>query len=1503
MNPLPTAGFWLQALGSLALQCAAVLAIAGAAQCLLRSPRWRHATWLAALTVLALVLVNSLAGWDGRIAGWWAQPVKPAPHFIVRNNLPVGTDASFAAAADAELRAALDSAVSEPVAAPTVLTGVWWPAWVWLTGSLLVAVWSALPRVWLAVVLRRSRLNQPVEGPRRIALIAERLGLRQSVRLYASPKLAGPIAFGVLRPSVGVPTDFWTRHSRAEQDAMLAHELAHLAARDPLWLALADTLTALLWWHPLVWWGRRQFRTASEAAADEASLVIEGGPAVLAGCLVALAAQWQRRGVLGLLGMAGFRSGLGRRVENLLRLKPTAPGRLRPSRWQRLLFALGSVAALAAAITVPFWVLPVQSAQRPSLLAVISEALTPTPVAQNDTTVSPTLPPPAIVADSQPDAAGQAATESRSAELTVQLPPVPGMDPKTVRVVSMDALTRRLYALDRFSRVKCEPVGDDQVRVLLTERAGLAGSTNTLAELMPILKRLVEQPGQLAFRRVHPQSDSLVSQGVLPDGYEVMSEASGPNRPARRHLVARDAFPGVGSTNLQETGVARDPISGEPRIQISFDWVGAKAFWELTQASVGNQIAVVLDGALLSAPRVNEPIKGGNCEISGGLTEIEVALMVSCLRYPLPGAPTVLEVVMPLRSAAAPSAAPDAVYATNAVGHISFLQPDPQAAAALAQDAKLLYEQGKLDEAKAKASEALKLDPGNLIAAHYLDSAKRDLPPERMVEVEKAWNPPKTFDVRTSALTTVRWSAELLRPLWRELERTKSASAVSDQPIELLRERFAAAGASFSGTNTLSPASDTTFSGFQNAEGKALLLDTRTGNLTIRTTPSEYSLIERILDPSGTLVMDAKLLYELGKLDEAKAKATEALKLDPGNQAAEYYLNLVREAEAAQARRGHERGDPAPLAHPTRPLQVGSSATADLDDSLKAALRANGKSEAEIATLRGVAQALTASGQVTEAERVIAIALGRDDATRRVRIEPPAENARAATTPPDPLFTRTYRVNPNLINERLGGGASATNAATAKALLRLFSAAGVDFGETNVLDPASGLLGSLPGTADLPVFQGPSRRALFFKDRVGLLLVRATLSELDAIEQLLEVLNASPPQVMIEAKFVEITDDGSQSSNFDWFLGTVPMNTNAMSVTNATGASNTVVFSPEFLAYFGGRGVEEVTRAQQLLNSSTGQVATVTGIMTDPQFREVTAALEGSGTNAVQEHRGDQLSWPGRDATNAGNIKVNAALGTSLRGVLTDAQFRVAMRALEGRFGVDVLSAPKVTTLSGRQAQIQMVDIRSIITGINPNALTDSGVTPSTNASPSLTAQTKGKTGWVPAVAPTTNAVPFTTSQVPVGPTLDVIPTVAADGYTIQLTVIPTVTEFLGYDEPPKGARVEVQTGEGAKPVAVPLPRFRVRQMHTQAQIWDGQTLVLGGFPVEETRRTKDKVPVLGDIPLMGRLFRSESQQSVRKTLLVFVTATIVDPAGNRVHTADSGQLYAPGGATPKPAQ
>ena len=150
---------------------------------------------------------------------------------------------------------------------------------------------------------------------------------------------------------------------------------------------------------------------------------------------------------------------------------------------------------------------------------------------------------------------------------------------------------------------------------------------------------------------------------------------------------------------------------------------------------------------------------------------------------------------------------------------------------------------------------------------------------------------------------------------------------------------------------------------------------------------------------------------------------------------------------------------------------------------------------------------------------------------------------------------------------------------------------------------------------------------------------------------------------------------------------------------------------------------------------------------------------------------------------------------------------------------------------------------------------------------------------------PGTSAVVPNTQQVETGPVLDVVPYVLSDGYTINLTLIPSLVEFTGYSTPPP---VENVTG-GLNVVQIPvvLPDFTVRQVVTTVNIWDNQTIVIGGLISSSTQSTKDKVPVLGDLPGVGVLFQSSSKSVQKKNLMIFVTATIVDPAGNRVHSDD----------------
>jgi general secretion pathway protein D len=147
-----------------------------------------------------------------------------------------------------------------------------------------------------------------------------------------------------------------------------------------------------------------------------------------------------------------------------------------------------------------------------------------------------------------------------------------------------------------------------------------------------------------------------------------------------------------------------------------------------------------------------------------------------------------------------------------------------------------------------------------------------------------------------------------------------------------------------------------------------------------------------------------------------------------------------------------------------------------------------------------------------------------------------------------------------------------------------------------------------------------------------------------------------------------------------------------------------------------------------------------------------------------------------------------------------------------------------------------------------------------------------------------TAAITPNTQQFEIGPTLDVVPYVLSDGYTINLTLIPEVLQFNGYDPVPTVPGVSVA---GVVQVPTVLPHFTVREVVTTVNIWDNQTVVLGGLISSSVSATKDKVPFLGDLPVVGRLFQSQSKVTSKKNLMIFVTATIVDPAGNRVHSDD----------------
>jgi beta-lactamase regulating signal transducer with metallopeptidase domain len=205
-------------------------------------------------------------------------------------------------------------------AVPAATSPATWPGLVWLLGALVVVLWVAWRRLLLARFVRQQADCVDLAVVRRVRHLATSLGIRRDVRLLQADELAAPVAFGVWRPAVALPATFAGDFAPRQQEAILAHELAHLAAFDPAWQFFADLVCAALWWHPAAWWARHRLHATSETAADEASLLVPEGPSLLADCLVALGRRMHRSGRLVWLSAegSGYRSALGRRVERLL---------------------------------------------------------------------------------------------------------------------------------------------------------------------------------------------------------------------------------------------------------------------------------------------------------------------------------------------------------------------------------------------------------------------------------------------------------------------------------------------------------------------------------------------------------------------------------------------------------------------------------------------------------------------------------------------------------------------------------------------------------------------------------------------------------------------------------------------------------------------------------------------------------------------------------------------------------------------------------------------------------------------------------------------------------------------------------------------------------------------------------------------------------------------------------------------------------------------------------
>jgi RNA polymerase sigma factor (sigma-70 family) len=192
-------------------------------------------------------------------------------------------------------------------------------------------------------------------------------------------------------------------------------------------------------------------------------------------------------------------------------------------------------------------------------------------------------------------------------------------------------------------------------------------------------------------------------------------------------------------------------------------------------------------------------------------------------------------------------------------------------------------------------------------------------------------------------------------------------------------------------------------------------------------------------------------------------------------------------------------------------------------------------------------------------------------------------------------------------------------------------------------------------------------------------------------------------------------------------------------------------------------------------------------------------------------------------------------------GILTSKNFSLVLKQLSSRDDVEALAEPEMTMLSGREVQMRATKTISVVTNF-------------------CRQEANGTSSIVPQ-----------TENVETGPVLATIPRVLPDGYTIELPVIASVVVFLGYAQSTNTTPAYNSAGQEID-VPTVSPQFRVQSTTNSVNLFDDQTLV---FELKDNQVQTDAA--------LAELDGSKPT-SLNQHMLVFVTATIVDPAGSRVH-------------------
>ena len=364
----------------------------------------------------------------------------------------------------------------------------------------------------------------------------------------------------------------------------------------------------------------------------------------------------------------------------------------------------------------------------------------------------------------------------------------------------------------------------------------------------------------------------------------------------------------------------------------------------------------------------------------------------------------------------------------------------------------------------------------------------------------------------------------------------------------------------------------------------------------------------------------------------------------------------------------------------------------------------------------------------------------------------------------------------------------------------------------------------------------PKGASAVFQPDLSAIFVRNTLENFAVLEAILEAMDLAKfssivDQVEIEAKFVEVSEGTLEELGFQWNFDDpthVGMGGTDLDVDDGSGG----LF------------------ADALRGSPNGVLG-----MPFSRPADLGSSL-GGGVDAVTAAESGWRTFRFEDTFN----REPASLLLENR---SGSPVEILLSALDQSTGADVLSAPRVVTQSGQEATIRVGELHyypEVYEGDN-----DQGTL--------------------------LNVAYKDFTETLLGVELAVTPEV--DGTHIELDLAPRITEISGWDNyqlAPENSLYNVRSRGSEvvyqhEPIVARLPVFKIREVDTSVTIADGGTIGMGGLMSEKIEAFEDRVPVLGHIPLLGRLFRNEGERAIKRNLLMFVTARKVEPSG-RVNTS-----------------